>query len=613
MSLQSAEFEFRLKILLFCSVAIFLFLWSRLFYIQVVRGENLRSIAEANRTTLLFERAPRGLIVDRDGHVLADSRPTFVVLFTPLELNKDIFSGVLRRLSGILGEDEEKLTRRLQPSFQRSSLVRVMERASKSIAFALAEQRPNLPGVSVVTEMQRRYPNGTAASHVLGYLGQISSSEFQQLRSEGYQQDWLIGKVGLEKMYDAFLRGQHGGTRIEVDASGRSVKILDRREPLSGYQLRTTLNLKMQQAAEAALADAKKPGAVVALDPRTGEVLAYASAPAFDPNVFLYERGQVSEQGSARPEDLLTHSDLPLLNRPIQGTYPPGSIFKIVTTAAALESGRIATTDAYYCPGYYWLGGPGGKKFLCWKKEGHGRMDLFQALQNSCNVYFYQAGLKTGPDAIESMARKFGLGSATGVEFPGEKAGLIPGRGMFKGGRRHWFDGDTLNMAIGQGTILFTPLQAAHMISVMAAHGKVYRPRVVRDILQPDGNPYASSAPELIREFKLSDSTWAFLDQALANVVESGTGQASKIPGIAVGGKTGTAQNPHGKDHAWFVAYAPVGNPEIAVSVIVENGEKGSVSAAPVARKVLLAAFEGRLSEQQQKAQVSGPAETTGD
>ncbi len=586
---SSTEFEKRLSFVLIVISFFFGFLFIRLFYLQVVQGANMRTIAEANRTSLLFERAPRGLILDRSGQVLASNRQTFLILFTPLELNKDILAKVIRRLANILNVKEEDLERKLAPAIKHSSMVRLLDRASRATAFALEEQKPNLPGVSVVTEMQRSYPNGALAAHLLGYLSQVNAGELQELRQEGYQADWLIGKMGLEKIYDRILRGEYGGMRIEVDASGRSVKILDRKKAVSGYQIKTTLDLKIQKAAEDALAETKKPGAVVAMDPKTGEVLAFVSAPSFDPNVFLYTRGELADQEG--PGSLVTREDLPLFNRATQGMFPPGSIFKIIVAAAAIESKKVSPADTYFCPGYFALGGPGGKKISCWKKTGHGTVNFSEAILNSCNVYFCHVGLKLGPDLIERLSKKFGLGAPTGLGLAGEKSGYIPGRGMFKKGNRHWYDGDTANMSIGQGTVLFTPIQAALMISVMASHGKIYQPQIIKEIRTPEGELYEEFNPKLVGEVDLADSTWSFLDQALARVVGEGTAQGAKIPGITVGAKTGTAQNPQGKDHAWFVAYAPVEDPKIAVAVFVEHGIKGGVAGAPIAKRIIEAAL----------------------
>ncbi len=587
---SSSEFETRLSFLLVLISFFFTVLFVRLFYLQVVQGANMRTIAEANRTSLLFERAPRGLILDRTGQVLADNRQTFLVLFTPLELNKDVLAKVIRRLAGILNMKDEDLERKLAPAIKHSSMVRLLDRASRSTAFALEEQKPNLPGVSVVTEMQRNYPKGAFAAHLLGYLSQVSAGELQELRQEGYQADWLIGKMGLEKNFDRILRGEYGGMRIEVDASGRSVKILDRKKAVSGYQVRTTLDAKVQQAAEQALAAEGKPGSVVAMDPKTGEILAFVSAPSFDPNVFLYTRGELANMDG--PGTLVMREDLPLFNRAIQGVFPPGSIYKIIVAAAAMESKKVPISETHYCPGYFMLGsGASAKKISCWKKTGHGNMNFLDAIQNSCNVYFCHTGLKVGPDLIESLSKKFGMGAPTGIGLSGEKAGYIPGRGMFKKGKRHWYDGDTVNMSIGQGTVLFTPMQAARMIATVASRGKIYEPQIIKEIRTPEGELYEEYHPKLAGEVHLAESTWNFLDQSLSRVVGEGTGQASKIPGITVGGKTGTAQNPHGKDHAWFVAYAPVEDPKIAVAVFVEHGIKGGVAGAPIAKRVIEAAL----------------------
>ncbi|OGR85432.1 MAG: penicillin-binding protein 2 [Elusimicrobia bacterium RIFCSPLOWO2_01_FULL_54_10] len=582
---MKSDIDARLRVILVLFVGLFGMLGARLFYLQVIQGERLRTIAEANRTQIIYERAPRGLILDRNGAVLADNRPTFVVIFTPIELTHEILNEVTIRLSKILGLADSELKRRLQPAIRHSAMVRLMDRASRHIAFALAEQKPNLPGVSVVIEMQRRYPQNSLAAHVLGYLGKDSSKE----KKEGYRPDALVGITGLERNYDKVLRGEDGGMRLEVDAAGRSLKVLDSQAPSVGYEVRTTLDINIQKAAEDALRESGKRGAVVAIDPNSGDILAMASSPPYDPNAFVYVRGEEGHEDLAT-KSVLIDPMLPLYNRTVQGTYPPGSIFKIIDAAVAVEK-NLDTHETSFCPGYYVLDAKPPKKFLCWKKEGHGAMNLKDALINSCNVYFYRLGLKLGPDPIETLAREFGLGAKSGIELHGEQAGLIPGRGMFKTDKRRWYDGDTLNMAIGQGTILFTPLQAAQMASVVASRGKLFRPHLVKEIRYPTGEVFSRTKAELVRGIHLSKATWDFLDEALADVVEKGTGQISKIPGIRIGGKTGTAQNPHGDDHAWFVAFAPVENPSIAVSVMIEHGKKGSVAAAPIARKVLLAAL----------------------
>ncbi|MBI2915764.1 MAG: penicillin-binding protein 2 [Elusimicrobia bacterium] len=590
-SVQSLTYQERVYRFLYILLFFFLFLMGRLFYIQILRGENYRRVSEANRTTLFFEQAPRGIILDRNGKVLADNQPTFVVLWMPIELKREVLATTVEKLSGLLRLKEGDLASRLKPAVQRVSLTRVIDRVPRDLAFSLMEHRPDLPGISVVTEMQRDYPQGSLASHLLGYLGKVTPEELENRLEEPEtgepHGEQFLGKMGLEKVYDSLLRGRPGGMRIEVDALGRPLKILDHQKPVAGYFLKTTIHSEIQKVAEDALSRTGMPGALLAMDPRNGEILAFVSSPEFDPNLFL-RRGDEESGGLS---SLLSSEEQPLFNRAVQGQYAPGSIFKIVVAAAALEGKKIAPEQNFYCPGYFWLGGPGGKKFTCWKKEGHGSLNLHDAVVHSCNVYFYNLGLRTGPDLMETMARRFALGSSTGLEFPGEKKGSIPGRTMFKTGKRRWFDGDTLNMAIGQGTILFTPLQAIQMVNLVATRGKLFRPHLLREIRNPAGDLVQSSPPEPLEDLSLSQETWDFLTQSLTDVVERGTGQSCKIAGIHVAGKTGTVQNPHGKDHAWFVAFAPSENPTISVSVIVEHGVKGSLSAAPIARDIFLAAL----------------------
>src|SRR3989338_5263612 len=592
-SFRLSEAEERIKIVALLFFIFFCFLLFRLFYLQVIRGESFKKVAEANRTALFFERAPRGRIIDREEKILADNNPSFVVFFAPFNLKNEKQETFYAILSCILKLKEEDLKLKLKGAFKHGSMIRLAEHLSKDSAFSILEHRPELPGVSIVTEMQRRYPQGRAASHLVGYLGKVSEVDLRELAFEGAYGELLIGKMGLEKIFDSFLRGKHGGLRMEVDALGRSLRILDRKKTVSGYEIKTTIDLKIQKAAEEALEKQGKPGAVVAISPKTGEILAFASYPSFDPNVFI--EGSLTKTDHSMPQELLERKYLPFFNRAIQATYPAGSIFKIIVAASALEARKVTGTQNFYCPGYYILGGQGGKKFYCWKKEGHGLVNLEQAIEQSCNVYFYHLGLRVGPDLIEAMAKKFNLGSATGIELQGEKNGFIPGRSMFKGGRRRWFDGDTLNFSIGQGTVLFTPLQAAQMIAIVANRGKVVRPYFWLEIKKPEGEIVSVNKPQLLDQVILSDETWNFLSHALSLVVDQGTGQAAKVDGIKIAGKTGTAQNPHGKDHAWFVAYAPVENPKIALSVFVEHGIKGSAAAAPIAREVLSAAFDREL------------------
>ncbi len=584
------DLEGRLRVLLTIVLGCFSLLLIRLFYLQIIRGDDLKRMAEANRTTLFFERAPRGLIYDREGRTLADNQPGFVVFFTPLEFKGKELEIMARKLSIILGEKEENLFKRLQTAVRNSSLIRIVDRASKSVAFQLLENQTDLPGISVDTEMHRRYPQGNMAAHLLGYLGKISPEELVKLPGGAFRKDQWIGKSGLEKNYDLLLHGEDGGMKMEVDARGHSLRVLEHREPFPGLSLHTTLDLEIQKVAEEALLETAHAGALVVLNPQNGEILALASSPSFDPNIFMSLPGEKKELGSSAGE-LVGRSDLPLFNRALQAAYAPGSVFKIVVLLAALENKKNVLQEEDYCKGHFWLEGPIPKKFLCWKEGGHGKVNWIDALTFSCNVYFYKLGLKCGPDLIESLAKQFRFGQTTGIELLGERKGYIPGRSMFKTGNRRWYDGDTVNMSIGQGTILVTPLQLAQFIGTVANHGKIFRPRLVKEIRKPSGELVRSTLPELVGEVLLSPETWNSVESALSQVVERGTGKASQVRGIRIAGKTGTVQNPHGPDHAWFVAYGPVENPRIALAVFVEHGGKGSVYSAQIAQKIFARAL----------------------
>ncbi len=588
---KSQDLAVRLKVILYSILGCFVFLLGRLFFLQIIRGDNLKKIAESNRTTLFYQRAPRGLIYDRDGKTLADNQPGFVVFFTPLGFKGQELERMARTLAAILGDKEDVLLKRLQTAVKNSSLVRLVDRAPKEIAFQLLENQTDLPGISVDTEMHRRYPERNLSAHLLGYLGKISPEELAKLSRTSSRKDTWIGKSGLEKNYDLVLHGEDGGMKMEVDARGHALRVLEHRDPLPGLALTTTIDLGIQRVAEAALLETNHAGALCVIQPQTGEILALASNPSYDPNLFMNYGREKKEEGVSVGE-LMTNPNLPLFNRAIQAAYAPGSVFKILVLLAAMEYKKEAIKDKEFCPGYYWLEGTVPKKFLCWKKEGHKEVHWMDALTYSCNVYFYKLGIKLGPDTLESLAKQFGLGQTTGIELLGERKGFVPGRAMFKNGKRRWYEGDTVNMAIGQGTLLVTPLQMAQFMSIVANHGKIFRPHIIKNIKKPDGELVRSMEPELIGEVSLKPETWLSVEAALLQVVTRGTGGASAIAGVKIAGKTGTVQNPQGPDHAWFVAYAPVENPQIALAVFVEHGGKGSLYSAQIAQKIFRTALK---------------------
>ncbi|MCX5782067.1 MAG: penicillin-binding transpeptidase domain-containing protein, partial [Elusimicrobia bacterium] len=383
------------------------------------------------------------------------------------------------------------------------------------------------------------------------------------------------GRGGLEQQYDFELRGQDGGWQIEVDALGRQTKMLRYIPSVKGNSLYTTIDSKLQEAAYQALKkSATKKGAAIVIDPRNGAVKALVSVPGFNPDI------------SAEKEFLkyLKDKELPLFNRAIQALYPPGSVFKVITFIGAVSDNIVNPKETYTCEGSFTLG---NRTFACWLKTGHGKMSLIPAMANSCNVYFYNIGLKIGQKILESIAKEFKIGAKTGIDLPSEKKGLLPSsEWKLKKRNMPWLKGDTVNMAIGQGPLLVTPIQIASMIVAVANGGTLYKPYIVEKISDPDGNILYAHEQEIRGKIELSENTWKLLKNALETAVSNGTGRGCSFSNIKVAGKTGTSQNPQGEDHAWFASYAPADNPEIAVTVLVEHGGTGGHAAVPVARAI---------------------------
>jgi penicillin-binding protein 2 len=574
---RTAE-EGRLSALTLAATGMYLLLAGRLFDLQILQGRSLLKLAEQNRTQVIPLLAPRGRVLDRHGDVLLDNVPRFSLFYTRPSGSPPASAGVEKELRRLFPGREDSLARKTAEAFASGKMTRLLTDIPRREALALVERQWTLPGVRVVVEARRRSRYGAFASHLLGYVDEIDAEELQRYRGEIYRPGQFIGKAGLERHYDPLLRGQDGGLQFEMNAVGRHVQIIRRLPPTPGMDLSLTIDRSLQEAVEKGLeASPSRRGAAVALDPRTGAVLALASAPDFDPS-----------EGLAR---YLGESSHPLFNRATQGMFPPGSVFKIITAAAALEEARWNVRRTYFCGGSFKRG---DNDFGCWNR--HGVKDFMGAVAWSCNVYFYNMGLAAGPDAIERTARSFGLGEKTGIDlFPAESAGVIPGREWKKRRQRGagWFDGDTLNVCIGQGAALVTPLQAAAMAAAAANGGYLWRPFVADHFTDWQGTRFFERRSDLRRRVELSDTTWDTLHRALEGVVLSGSGRGLYRPDLRLGAKTGTAQNPHGEDHSWFAAYGgPVGeSPSLAVVVFVENGGMGSVAAGPVARAVIETAF----------------------
>ncbi|MBI3288825.1 MAG: hypothetical protein HYZ74_04835 [Elusimicrobia bacterium] len=536
----------RLEILWYVIAIAGMVLGARLVQMQLVQAGEWRLAAERNRSQMIHQNAPRGRIYDRNGVPVATNAPAFSLIFLPSNArSRSDLKPLANELARQLGRDPDDLFQALEQAAREKSAIRLAENLPTQTMFRLSELKTIYPGVDLIVEARRYYPFGRFASHILGYMGKMSQSEWRERKLKGYRVDSRTGKLGLEKIFEDELRGHDGGLRMEVDAQGRLKRVLDKIPWEAGSNIHLTIDAAVQRAADEGLrATATGRGAAVAVDPRNGNV----------------------------------------------GSYPPGSTFKPIAGLAALSEGRVKPDDAVWCPGYMELG---GRNFLCWEHKGHKRISWLMGLAQSCDVYFYTLGLKTGGATIERYARAFGLGSKTNIPRLPETRGHLFGPDTRKKMAKGWYDGDTLNLAIGQGELTVTPLQMAVVAAAFANRGSVWRPHYTQKIVYADGSPDYVQKPERLSVVPAKDDAWDEVQRGLEVVVASGTGVGARIPGLLVAGKTGTAQNPHGDDHAWFIAYAArPGEPSsIAVAVLVENGGHGGTTSAPVAKKMILAHF----------------------
>jgi penicillin-binding protein 2 len=561
----------------------------QLWYLQVLEGGRFQEASDKNRIRIRPIAAPRGILFDRNGLPLVDNRPAFTLSLIPRELERDPAKrdATLGRLAVLLQipfQELEEAVSKVSPD----SFLPVRIRRGLSIADMqkVEEWKLELPGVIVEVEPQRVYPNSRFAAHLLGYVREASDDQLKQGR---YRRGDMVGQTGLERLLDEFLRGKDGGERIEVDAMGRPVRLVQSTEPHPGAQVVTTVNRRIQEVAEKLMEG--KTGAVVVMDPRNGDVLAMVSTPAFDIDRFT---GTIDRDAWAR---VMKDPDFPLLNRTIQSQYPPGSVFKMVLTAAGLQEGTLSPADHVFCEGQFPFG---GRTFRDWKPEGHGHVDLMAAVAQSCDVFFYGAGLKVGAQAIVKYGAAFGFGTATGIELGSEKYGLLPAPKSTRRGKPPvWHPGETVNMSIGQGQLLVTPMQIARFMSAIANGGVLWKPRLVQRIERPERGVVWSDAGSVNGHVELNPAVWAFLRHSMWAVVNTSNGTASvaRIPGLDIAGKTGTAQtianskSEKGQDHAWFASFAPVRDPEVVVVVLVERGGHGGSVAAPIARQIYNAIF----------------------
>ncbi len=566
---------------------LFLALVARLWFLQIVQGDDFHTQAQANQARRIRTRAPRGVIVDRAGRLLAANRSRFAIYATPDVLQNP---AVLNRLAALLHADPDSIRQAITDGQQNpSDPLRVALDVPMTTVTQIEENRPFLPGVSTAPEPVRWYPNGPLAAHLLGTMGRINPDEWKTRRASGYFPDDFLGKTGLEREYEPYLHGTPGGTDVQIDARGRRVRTLDTASATPGGTLTLALDARVQAAAENALRARGWTGAAVALNPQTGAVLAMASAPSFDPDAFS------TGITSANWKPLAQSSTHPLLDRTLDAMYPPGSTFKPIIAAAGLQTGAITTHSSVYCTGSYHLG---RARFGCWQR--HGATDFYKAIALSCDVFFYQAGQRIGPDKMATYAKAFGLAEKTGIDLPSEDIGSIPSP-AWKAKRfarngpafTQWFGGDTLHMAIGQGDVLTTPLQMARVAATVANDGDVLRPYVVQKVTNADtGQVTFQNARTVVRHVPVSAANMDAVRRGMRQTVTNGTGKVVNFSQVAVAAKTGSAQV-HGsaKTHGWFICFAPYDHPTIAIAAIVEHGGHGADTAGTVARAMLQAYF----------------------
>ncbi len=553
----------------------------RLFQLQVLKGDYYWRKAEKNRIQYFYIPAPRGRIFDRKSRKLAGNQPVYSLYIASRGLSVEEKNKIVKKLSRITGRSRESILKRFRVGdILPFGVIKLITYLSREEIVKIEENIHHLRQASIQIEPRRKYPFGENGSHFLGYIGEINKLELGRMKKYGYKLKDKVGKCGLEKVYDGMLRGSDGFQEVEVGVTGTHRRIINTCMPEIGNDLLLTIDWDLQEAAMRAMGD--RAGAVVAMKPKTGEILIWLSKPGFNPEDFTLPLS------IDKAKEIFEDPEYPLFDRVIQGQYAPGSVFKLITAISALELDILNVNTEYICKGSIKIGYD-KKVYRCWKDKKHGRLNLLEAIANSCNVYFYQLGMDIGVDVIYKNAKKMGLGKLSQGIFEGEKTGLIPDR---KWKKKHagtgWYPGDTANMCVGQGYVLINPLQVLKMISVIATEGKMYTPHIVKMVVSSDKKVLEKNTPKLEKNIDISIDTFKKIKEAMKKVTDYGTAKFLNLP-FEVASKTGTAEAPSGDDHGWFACFAPVDDPEIAIVVLVENGGYGSVSAMPVARGILKA------------------------
>ncbi len=562
-------------------IAVFAVLFGRLFFLQVLNFQQLGSISATNSIRRIWVQPPRGRMIDRNGAVIVDNQPLYTVKIVPSEFEP----AKTRYLAWLIEQPEEDLAENIRKgyAFNRFAAVTVTRNLDAIAVARLSENLWQLPGVLIETDNKRMYPDSLHGSHLFGYLRFISKEKLAELAEQGYSQDDKIGFTGLEKFYEERLKGQKGARFEMITPRGKYAGKYDNGKSdipsVRGDDLYLSIDAGLQQLAEKLLRKTGHSGAVVAIDPASGGILALASAPDFDLDIF---NGATDRKTW---NDIITSPQKPLFNRTVQAVYPPGSVYKMILAMAALEEKSIDPDKKILDSGVFIYG---HRRFLSNEGKGHGMVDMRNAITVSSNVYFYNLIFNVGFENWTTYGAMFGFGEKTGIDLPGERAGLLPSIDYYDNryGKGRWTKGYIVSLAIGQGELGTTPIQLAAYVAAIANNGMLYQPHIVsgyRDTGTDRHIPFTYEGEQL----PISKETFDLIKDGMVGVVQRGTGTLASVPGVTVAGKTGTAQNPHGKDHAWFIAFAPVENPKIALTVLVENAGFGGAISAPIARELI--------------------------
>ena len=612
-------FKVRAILALFVVTLAFVILLSRVYFLQVIEHERYSAISDRNRIQLQPVPPRRGLIYDRNGILLADNQPTFSVTLLREEIsNIDETLEALSELIEISDRDIERFKQRLQQRRRPYETLPLRFRLTEEEIAKISVNYHNLPGVQVEADLIRYYPYGASAVHALGYVGRINERDLQTLDSTKYAGTDYVGKLGIERFYESILHGEVGYRKVETNARGRVLRILEQKDPSPGVDIQLSLDLRLQQFTEKLLEGRR--ASVVALDPNTGGILALVSTPTYDPNLFVM--GISHADYAELQQDL----DIPLFNRAVRGGYKPGSTLKPMMGLAAIDSGTIRPDYTIWDPGYYQIT-PGGRKYRDWRRGGHGRVNLPIAIAQSVNTWYYDVGHRMGNEVMARYLRKFGFGQITALDTPEAIVGVLP-TVEWKSERlgEPWYPGDSVNMSIGQGYVVVTPLQLAISANVLANRGKWQQPRLLKGVIEVADGEKKLTLPDIVNTRSVPDdivvkdpSFWDPIIKGMVDVVHGPTGTARRVgQGMQykMASKTGTAQvvaipdngrykpeelSERNRDHALFIAFAPVEDPQIALAIVVENGGGGSSVAAPIARQIMDAWILGEYGDEDEE------------